>query len=499
MKTIKLCLLLLCLIYLVSCGQVNIDNSLSNYSLDTLRDRFSNTAKSVSLDTTKSNLAETATPTIIRELNQELKQFTPQVKIISPQAEQVFNKTDINVELKVEDLPIFQDDKLKLGLHLDLILDNEPSQEIYDLDKPIILENLNPGTHSIRVFASRPWGESFKNEGAYAQTTFSVLTETNNNRPEPNLPLLTYSKPTGTYGAEPFMLDFYLTNAPLHAVAQNDPELKDWRVKTTVNGTSFILENWQPIYLTGLNKGENWIKLELIDEAGNNIQNTFNNTVRVINYDPQQTDTLAKLITNKIPLTEARSIVEQNYYIQPVGIPEIIEPEIEPKNNNIETENIPEEMADTSKPTIESTEDNQNIVFPSTDNNTSSETKIKSDKINQLQESTASEVNNATAMDNVDKVKAKEEVISQDKEVKDTFTETSSVINKETEPEKSVVQTTTLESEKSTEPITIEKINSSTEEPLTTIDIPQPESIKITKKKITIIVPEIESINTSEP
>ena len=112
MKTIKLCLLLLCLIYLVSCGQVNIDNSLSNYSLDTLRDRFSNTAKSVSLNTTKSNLAETATPTIIRELNQELKQFTPQVKIISPQAEQVFNKTDINVELEVEDLPIFQDDKL---------------------------------------------------------------------------------------------------------------------------------------------------------------------------------------------------------------------------------------------------------------------------------------------------------------------------------------------------------------------------------------------------
>ena len=98
---------------------------------------------------------------------------------------------------------------------MNLIVDNEPFQAIYNIDRPITIKNLAPGSHTIRAFAVTPWGESFKNEGAYAQTTFNVLTETNDNRPDFSRPLLTYNSPTGTYGAEPLLLDFYLTNAPL--------------------------------------------------------------------------------------------------------------------------------------------------------------------------------------------------------------------------------------------------------------------------------------------
>ncbi|NJL52241.1 MAG: hypothetical protein HC930_08515 [Hydrococcus sp. SU_1_0] len=113
----------------------------------------------------------------------------------------------------------------------------------------------------------------------------------------------------------------------------------EWRVKATVNGTSFMIEDWQPYYLTGFKPGDNWIQLELVDQSGKTIENTFNNTVRVFNYDPQQQDTLAKLVTNQISLNDAQSIVKQSYYIQPVETPEIVELEdiAEPKNqvNNV--------------------------------------------------------------------------------------------------------------------------------------------------------------------
>ena len=355
MKIIKLCLLLLCSTCLISCGQVNATNSLIN-------------SNSTSFDVANGKLAEMPTPKIIRELNQQLEQYSPRVKIISPRVKQISNQTNIGVQLEVQDLPIFRDDKLKLGNHLNLILDNEPAQQIYDVTEPVLLEDLTPGTHTIRVFATRPWGESFKNDGAYAQATFSVLTETNNNSPDRNLPLLTYSNPTGNYGAEPFLLDFYLTNAPLHSVAQNDPDLKDWRIKATVNGDSFFLENWQPVYLTGLNKGENWIQLELLDEAKNNIENSFNNTVRVINYNPQQTDTLSKLFTDKISLSEAKSIVEQNYYIQPVGEPEIIEPkDLREEQKYTESDVVDRIIEAVEEPTVEDKTELETSKIPNED------------------------------------------------------------------------------------------------------------------------------------
>ena len=311
MKTIKFCLLLFLFSCLVGCTQLNLDRS-------TIGDRSNKITTSNNPNT---KLAEVAPPRTIEELNSSLEADLPEVEITAPKAEQTFDRTDIEVRLKVENFPVFKDDTLQLGNHLNLIVDNESLQSIYSIQEPIIIKNLSPGTHTIRVFAVRPWGESFKNEKAYAQTTFNVLTETNDNRPEPGVPLLTYNSPTAN-ATEPLLLDFYLTNAPLHAIAQNNPNLKDWRIKATVNGTSFILEDWQPIYLTGLEPGENWVQLELIDETGNGIENVFNNTVRVFTYDLQQNDALAKLMSDRLTLAQARPIVDPGYYIQPVEISE---------------------------------------------------------------------------------------------------------------------------------------------------------------------------------
>ncbi|WP_181280714.1 hypothetical protein [Aphanothece hegewaldii] len=276
------------------------------------------------ISTTK--LAEVAPPTAIAKLRRVMDQYEPQVTIISPKKNETFQENTVKVQIKVQDLPIFKDSELELGPHLTLILDNQPSQAIYDISEPVVLESLTPGTHTLRVFASRPWYESFKNDGAYDQTTFHIYTENGNNTLNPSQPLLTYNRPRGTYGAEPLLLDFYLTNAPLHVIAQENPDLADWRIKATINGESFLLDDWQSVYLKGFQKGENWVQLEFIDDKGNKIENNYNNTVRIITYDPDYNDSLTKLVKGEIPIEISKSIVDPNYV--PQQPPEIItEPE----------------------------------------------------------------------------------------------------------------------------------------------------------------------------
>ena len=262
--------------------------------------------------------SETAPPDVIQALRPSLEGYQPQVSILSPQIDEVLQENTVNVRLQVKDLPIFKDPQWQLGPHLHLILDNEPYIAVYDLNQSVVLPNLSPGTHTLRVFASRPWHESFKNEGAYAQTTFHILTKTEENNPDTKLPLLTYSRPNGNYGAEPIMLDFYLTNAPLHSVAETNPDdmMSNWRIRSTINGESFILDRWQPIYLKGFKPGKTWIKLEFLDNQGQPVKNAFNTTIRLIDYQPNGQDTLSKIVRGELTADEVRGIVDQNYTVK---------------------------------------------------------------------------------------------------------------------------------------------------------------------------------------
>ncbi|WP_017304988.1 hypothetical protein [Spirulina subsalsa] len=297
------------------------------------------------------SLAEAAPPVLLRQLNQTLQQYQPQVTILSPQPNETVNSTTLKVKLQVEDLPLFKDETLGLGPHVSLTLDNHSSQDIYDLSQPITFEDLEPGTHTLRVFANRPWQESFKNEGAYAQTTFNIFTPSQDNTPQANQPLLTYNSPQGVYNAEPILLDFYLTNAPLRFLARKNPQdnINDWRVKVTANGQSFILEDWQPIYLKGFKPGVNWVKLELIDDQGIPIENAFNQTVRLVDYQPKGSNTLAQLVKGELSLDAAKAIVDPNY--RPIieeptleePLVEEVPPEAVEETPEIEVETVPVE------------------------------------------------------------------------------------------------------------------------------------------------------------
>lgn len=326
------------------------------------------------------NISEVSPPEVIRQLRQALEGYQPQVAILSPQLDEVLQDNKVKVKFQVRDLPIFKNQELDMGPHLHVIVDNQPYIAVYDLNQPLDLSDLEPGTHTIRVFASRPWHESFKNEGAYAQTTFHIFTKTQDNSPDSTKPLLTYSRPKGSYGAEPILLDFYLTNAPLHLVAQEDPkdDIADWRIRCTINGNSFELNRWEAVYLKGFKPGKNWVQLQFLDEQGP-VKNAFNNTVRVITYEPKGQDTLSKLVRGELSAAEARGIVDPNYTAKipaatstpaptpiltpspeptltpsPTPLPSSVTPSSAPSEQTTPGTQIPEEKAETGNETKES-------------------------------------------------------------------------------------------------------------------------------------------------
>ncbi|HVG38679.1 MAG TPA: hypothetical protein VM870_05295 [Pyrinomonadaceae bacterium] len=207
-----------------------------------------------------------------------------------------------------------------MGNHVHVILDNQPYEAYYDLSQPFELRNVVEGKHTLRVFPSRPWHESYKNAGAFQTVTFTVKgggdaskpTTTaagqtmadNKNAANANAaaappregkemkesqageidgakPLLTYSRPKGEYKGEDtnaIMIDFWLSNAKL----QGDGG--DYRVRYSVdNGETQYIDKWAPIWLTGWSNGKHNVKLELVGKDGQVVDNGgYNSTTREI-------------------------------------------------------------------------------------------------------------------------------------------------------------------------------------------------------------------------
>jgi hypothetical protein len=422
--------------------------------------------------TLANSISEVSPPETIQQLRPVLEIYQPQVSILSPKPDESIQDTDVSVQLQVKDLPLFKDANLGLGPHLQVILDNQPYKAIYDTSQTLVISDLEPGTHTLRVFASKPWEESFKNDGAWAQTTFHIFTKTEDNNPDRTLPQLTYNQPQDTYGAEPIILDFYLTNAPLHSVAQADAqdEILDWKIRATVNGESFTIDRWQPIYLKGFKPGKNWVQLELLDELGNPIQNAFNNTVKLVNYAPQDQDALAKLVRGELTATDARGTVDRNYKTPtPEPTPEETTPIVEPVVE--------------ASPAIEQTP----IAEPSIESTITTEEK----QVKTIEPAPAE-------TPEIEELKEIEPVTS----IELAPTETSEIEEpKEVEPVIAIEEQPTATPEEIAEPKEIESVTAIEEQPTATPKIEKPkedEPVKVSEPQPTAN-PEIETPKTVEP
>lgn len=169
------------------------------------------------------------------------------------------------------------------GQHVHFIVDNRPYRAVYDLSDPVRISGLEPGRHVIRAFPARQWHESVKSEGAFATTWFTVGDTADAASWDPGAPLLTYSRPKGTYAgaaADSVMVDFYLTNVRI------GPGGDRHKVRLTVDDSlTWTITKWAPHYVVGLGPGDHTFRLELITPAGDVAAGPFNSTERVITVE----------------------------------------------------------------------------------------------------------------------------------------------------------------------------------------------------------------------
>lgn len=282
-------------------------------------------------NTSNSNSGAAATPTTqtlsVVERPQKIKDMMaargeqdeakPTLKIVEPKADSTVASSTVKVKLDISgDLKGYKphmDMETKMGNHIHVILDNQPYEAYYNLDQEFELRNVSDGEHTLRVFASRPWHESYKNDGSFQMVKFSVKNggadtskpattnsgntmSNTNSAPTPEgkdmkestagavdakKPLLTYSRPKGEYkgaDADAIMIDFWLANAKLSG------EGGEYRVRYSVDGgDAKFIEKWEPIWLSGWTAGKHTIKLELVDKDGNVVDNGgYNSTTREI-------------------------------------------------------------------------------------------------------------------------------------------------------------------------------------------------------------------------
>lgn len=176
------------------------------------------------------------------------------------------------------------------GQHVHLIVDNEPYRAEYDVSRVLPVEVTEPGFHLLRAFPSRQWHESVKTENAFAMSWFFVPREGSeaDTAPEPafdtEAPLLTYSRPKGTYAgedADSVMVDFYLSNVTIGSGPDQH------RVRLTVDDTlSWDLTRWTPHFLLGLPEGDHSVRLELVAPDSSVVEGRYNVTERTITVRP---------------------------------------------------------------------------------------------------------------------------------------------------------------------------------------------------------------------
>src|SRR6185369_3148320 len=108
----------------------------------------------------------------------EQDQAMPSLRVIAPAKDAVINGSTVEVKLDLSgDLKGYmphKDPATGKGNHIHVTLDNQPYEAYYELGQPFELRNVAEGKHTLRVFPSRPWHESFKNEGAFQMVSFTV-------------------------------------------------------------------------------------------------------------------------------------------------------------------------------------------------------------------------------------------------------------------------------------------------------------------------------------
>ncbi len=189
-----------------------------------------------------------------------------EVRLLSPTTNEMFQIPEapaglppakgatVEVRLEVRNYETFLDPKTGCGQGIAIAFDNLSASVHFEPSKPWAFRNVPKGTHTIRVFAVRPWGESIKEPGAFAMVTFNVVAADGKNAPDPKAPLLTVSRPKGKYPkGQNVLLDFFVTGCVVGEKAVPD----SCRVRYRIGDfPEVVLEKSGPVWLKDLPVGK---------------------------------------------------------------------------------------------------------------------------------------------------------------------------------------------------------------------------------------------------
>ena len=201
------------------------------------------------------------------------------LKIVSPAADEIIlvpeapagqppaKGAPVTLKVELANFETFEDDATKSGQHLEILVDNIAALFPWrDATKPYTFKSLPKGTHTVRIFPVRPWGEAIKEPSALAMVTFHVGEKDGKNTAEPGSPVLTIVAPRGKVKGETgkVLLDVLVTGCPV--AEQSVPESCRLRYKfdtqpevTLAKIEPVWLENLTPgrhVYVVGLTRGQ---------------------------------------------------------------------------------------------------------------------------------------------------------------------------------------------------------------------------------------------------
>jgi len=218
---------------------------------------------------------EVAPPPAVQELRQALADHEPRLRIVSPANDSLLPAGPWTLRLELEDWPLVDAGPLGLGPHLVAQLDDLPAIPLTSTEAE--MPALSPGSHRLTVYAARPWGEAVKSPGAYRQIRLHRVAANPLEVPAAGSPQLIPVRPTSGPVQEPVLLDWLLLDAPLQRLRGEGTE--GWRLRVTVNGDSFLVDQQTPLWLSGWRSGENALQLELVDGRGEPLNPPFNSQV----------------------------------------------------------------------------------------------------------------------------------------------------------------------------------------------------------------------------
>jgi hypothetical protein len=195
------------------------------------------------------------------------------LKIVSPKADEVIAippadagqpasiGAPVEVRVELTGYETFQDPATKAGQYVALVIDNiSTTFAYYDVTKPWVFKKIPKGTHTLRAFPVRPWGESLKDDAAFASVTFHVGEKDGKNVNEAGAPMLTVISPRGKVKGEAgrVLLDFNVTGC---LVAEKGAAPDSCRVRYKVDTEKEVtLSKEEAVWLENVTPGKHaWV------------------------------------------------------------------------------------------------------------------------------------------------------------------------------------------------------------------------------------------------